>query len=189
MRLRATTRVQNDEMISKRKALGLTQADLSKACEVSTQLISRLECLDYKRQLAAFEQAKAIADFLDMEVENVFPRELIGKQFNTKMIAVKVIDNSRLIEYADERLLLSYEGNHKKVDQSLISEILEHMSDLSLREQEMVKLRHGLTDGREYTYSEVAGKFDITKERARQIINKALAKVKNKIKKAERHNA
>ena len=47
------------------------------------------------------------------------------------------------------------------------------------REQKVLKLRFGLEDGRARTLEEVGKKFDVTRERIRQIEAKALRKLKH----------
>jgi len=63
--------------------------------------------------------------------------------------------------------------------QSLLSEELEKaLGKLSEREAMVLKLRKGLIDGREHTLEEVGAYFGVTRERIRQIENKALRKLK-----------
>ena len=63
--------------------------------------------------------------------------------------------------------------------QTLLSEGLEKvLSKLSAREANIVKLRKGFVDGREHTLEEVGTLFGVTRERIRQIENKALRKLK-----------
>jgi RNA polymerase primary sigma factor len=50
--------------------------------------------------------------------------------------------------------------------------------ELSPREQEMIRLRFGLEDGRLRTLEEVGQIFDVTKERVRQIEMKTLSKLR-----------
>ena len=65
------------------------------------------------------------------------------------------------------------------VAQVLLKEKLgEIMIDLTPREQEILRLRFGLTDGITHTLEEVGKKFNVTRERIRQIEAKALEKIK-----------
>jgi RNA polymerase primary sigma factor len=62
---------------------------------------------------------------------------------------------------------------------SLLSEELEKaLGKLTEREAMVLKLRKGLIDGREHTLEEVGQYFNVTRERIRQIENKALRKLK-----------
>jgi RNA polymerase primary sigma factor len=57
--------------------------------------------------------------------------------------------------------------------------VLEVLDDLSEREQEVVRLRFGLDDGRPRTLEEVGRQFGVTRERIRQIESKTLAKLRH----------
>ncbi|MDO8676102.1 MAG: sigma-70 family RNA polymerase sigma factor [Candidatus Azambacteria bacterium] len=61
-------------------------------------------------------------------------------------------------------------------------QIKEIISDLSLREQKILKMRFGLDDGVTHTLEEVGNEFGVTRERIRQIEFKALEKIR------EHHN-
>jgi RNA polymerase primary sigma factor len=62
---------------------------------------------------------------------------------------------------------------------SMLSEELEKaLGKLTEREAMVLKLRKGLIDGREHTLEEVGQYFNVTRERIRQIENKALRKLK-----------
>src|SRR5580693_2620809 len=56
-----------------------------------------------------------------------------------------------------------------------VSEALRHLSE---RDQDIVRLRFGLNDGKAWTCDEVAGKYGVTGERIRQIEAKAMAKLR-----------
>jgi RNA polymerase primary sigma factor len=58
-------------------------------------------------------------------------------------------------------------------------ELREALSSLSAREQQVLMLRFGLTDGRERTLEQVGREFNLTRERIRQIEAKALAKLRH----------
>ena len=53
------------------------------------------------------------------------------------------------------------------------------LSELSEREQRVVRLRFGLDDGQMRTLEEVGREFGVTRERIRQIESKTLAKLRH----------
>lgn len=61
----------------------------------------------------------------------------------------------------------------------LREQIQSALSVLSDREREVLELRFGLSDGREYTLEEVGRHFNVTRERIRQIEAKALRKLRH----------
>jgi RNA polymerase primary sigma factor len=74
------------------------------------------------------------------------------------------------------------ESIESPVDQAskmMLSERLsEALDKLSEREAQVLRMRNGLMDGREHTLEEVGAFFGVTRERIRQIENKALRKLK-----------
>ncbi len=61
----------------------------------------------------------------------------------------------------------------------LKEQLVEVLDTLTDREQKVLKLRFGLEDGRARTLEEVGKKFDVTRERIRQIEAKALRKLRH----------
>ncbi len=57
--------------------------------------------------------------------------------------------------------------------------LLEALSELNEREQEVVRMRFGLIDGQPRTLEEVGRAFGVTRERIRQIESKTLAKLRH----------
>jgi RNA polymerase primary sigma factor len=64
-------------------------------------------------------------------------------------------------------------------EQVVREEINEAVATLEYREQEILRLRFGLIDGRTYTLEEVGKRFHLTRERIRQIEAKALRKLRH----------
>jgi RNA polymerase primary sigma factor len=61
----------------------------------------------------------------------------------------------------------------------LTTAVTEVLHELTEREQEVVRLRFGLDDGRPRTLEEVGRSFGVTRERIRQIEAKTLAKLRH----------
>jgi RNA polymerase primary sigma factor len=55
------------------------------------------------------------------------------------------------------------------------------LNTLTYREREIIKLRYGIGDGYTYTLEEVGKKFNVTRERVRQIEAKAIRKLQHPI--------
>ncbi|MES2838297.1 MAG: RNA polymerase sigma factor RpoD/SigA [Bacteroidota bacterium] len=71
-----------------------------------------------------------------------------------------------------------------RADASLISESLQReiersLSTLTERERDVVKLFYGIGYNHEYTLEEIGDKFDLTRERVRQIKEKAIKRLKH----------
>ena len=55
----------------------------------------------------------------------------------------------------------------------------EVLSTLTPREEQVLRMRFGLVDGKPHTLEEVGKQFDVTRERIRQIESKALRKLRH----------
>ena len=64
-------------------------------------------------------------------------------------------------------------------DAMLREQIDQVLETLSERERTVIRMRYGLMDGRIYTLEEVGRRFDVTRERIRQIESKALRKLRH----------
>ena len=69
----------------------------------------------------------------------------------------------------------------KNLSESEIKNIIDKI-DLKKREKEIIFLRLGLYDGCNYTLEQVGNKYDITRERVRQIEEKTLKRINNYLK-------
>ena len=85
---------------------------------------------------------------------------------------------------SDENEFGDFINDHREFDplaranhDALTTELQDAMEVLSWREREILKLRYGLGDGYCYTLEEVGRIFQVTRERIRQIENKAVQKL------------
>jgi RNA polymerase primary sigma factor len=65
------------------------------------------------------------------------------------------------------------------IHSSLRRKIKEALKNLTDRETKILEMRYGLTDGREHTLEEVGERFNVTRERIRQIEMKAIRKLQH----------
>ena len=68
----------------------------------------------------------------------------------------------------------------EEASHTLLHEQLEDvLATLTPREQQVLRMRFGLQDGKPHTLEEVGKEFDVTRERIRQIESKALRKLRH----------
>jgi RNA polymerase primary sigma factor len=85
-------------------------------------------------------------------------------------------DDSSLANFVpDENTISPDVSAQRKILKNYINEII---SDLTPREQKILDMRFGLTDGVTHTLEEVGKVFSVTRERIRQIEAKALDKIR-----------
>lgn len=119
-----------------------------------------------------------------IETSNTEASELIGYY---SLLNISSLDEFfEIYDNADEILaklskdtILSEEDAFICVDDNFVrNEISKALSTLSPKESDIIRLRYGL-DGAEKTLEEVGNKFNVTRERIRQIEAKALRKLRH----------
>ena len=73
----------------------------------------------------------------------------------------------------------SFSALDYKTDALLREQLEEVLSTLTPREEQVLRMRFGLIDGKPHTLEEVGKEFDVTRERIRQIESKALRKLRH----------
>jgi RNA polymerase primary sigma factor len=85
-------------------------------------------------------------------------------------------EDSTLGEFIEDEKMLS--PAQQTAQQLLKDQVREILVDLTPREQRILEMRFGLTDGVLRTLEEVGKEFGVTRERIRQIEAKALEKIR-----------
>lgn len=118
-----------------------------------------------------------IADAMDMTVEKI--REVIKISSDPISLDIPIgeEEDSHLGDFIrDENIM----GPEESASYSILrDQILKLLDTLTEREQRVLILRFGLTDGRTRTLEEVGKEFNVTRERIRQIEAKALRKLRH----------
>jgi len=101
----------------------------------------------------------------------------------TSPVAMDADDDSRTLEetYGDSNIAVDTE--HTAIRELLAEKLQKYVKQLPSRERQILELRYGLTDGIVRTLEEVGKLFNVTRERIRQIENKAIMMLKEIAKK------
>ena len=85
--------------------------------------------------------------------------------------------NSELGDFIEDKTFKSQDA--QAMENLLRDDLFSAMDILTEREQTILKLRFGLDDGRPRTLEEVGAVYNVTRERIRQIEEKALTKLRH----------
>ncbi|MEA5512358.1 RNA polymerase sigma factor SigC [Crocosphaera sp. UHCC 0190] len=112
---------------------------------------------------------------VDMTISQV--REVLMKIPRSVSLELKVGKEK------DTELVDLLESDNASPEESLISESLRRdlqllLDDLTVREQEVIKLRYGFDDGTAYSLADIGRALNLSRERVRQIESKALQKLR-----------
>lgn len=166
-----------------RQAITRALADQSRTVRIPVHMIENIsKYTQAKRRLMQELGREPLAEEIAIEMGIA-----VEKIYNLQKISQEVVSlEAPLIEDNEEATLSDLIKDEKNLAPNqqaelalLKDKIHEILIDLSPREQEILRLRFGLEDGITHTLEEVGKKFNVTRERIRQIEAKALEKIKN----------
>ena len=115
---------------------------------------------------------------IEIAMDAMIPEESMEQYFAENYIE----ESNCYTNDVPEEFITEMEEVEKEIDIHKAAEALDQVMDtLAPREKEILRLRYGLTDGKEYTLEEVSQKFGVTRERIRQIEAKALRKLRHPV--------
>ncbi len=167
-----------------RQAITRALADQSRTIRIPVHMVETIA--KYKQVSRRLSQdlgrdplAEEIALEMGVEVDKIYQIEKIDQ--DTVSLESPVGDDegdgkSTLGDFIkDDKILSPDQEVARRILADQLKEILE---ELSPKEREILKLRHGLEDGIYHTLEEVGKKFGVTRERIRQIEAKALERIR-----------
>lgn len=129
------------------------------------------------QELGRDPTSSEIAQKLNLTVEKVEEIMRVGQEPISLETPVGEEDDSHLGDFIQD------EDASEPVDAATYAMLREQLADvlktLTPREEKVLCLRYGLTDGRMHTLEEVGLEFEVTRERIRQIEAKALRKLRH----------
>jgi len=171
--------VSNNNLRSTRLELGLHQQEVSKICGMPIQAYSMIERCN---RMPTESEAEKISILFKKPREYLFPQWM--EIFTQKW---KRMEKQRTVVLKHEQLnspeVLALESGADMIlgaDRQLLKKLVKDcMTELTPREEKVLDMRYGLTDGIFHTLDEVANEFDVSRERMRQIEAKALDKMQS----------
>ena len=165
-----------------RQAITRAIADQSRTIRVPVHMVEQInKVLRVARELVQKNnrdpQPEEIAEALNWDVERV--KNILKISQDPISLETPIGDDgeSSLGDFVKDKKL---ESPMKNTTNELLKDQLEDvLKSIDWREEQVIRLRFGLDDGYERTLEEVGNMFKVTRERIRQIENKALEKLRH----------
>ncbi len=165
-----------------RQAITRAIADQARTIRIPVHMVEAMNRVkrvqrQMHKELKREPTVEELAAEVDEPVEKI--REILRIGLDTLSLDSPVgdEDESNLADFIkDENAAAPVDVAARHLLASAVGDVLVELSD---REQEVVRLRFGLEDGRPRTLEEVGRQFGVTRERIRQIEAKTLAKLRH----------
>ncbi len=167
-----------------RQAITRAIADQARTIRIPVHMVETINRLKKVQSQLLHENGKEpteeiIAKRMDLSVERVREIMRVAQEPVSMETPIGPEEDSRLMDFIrDEDALAPDEAALKSITNEDIDSVLK---TLLPREEQVIRLRFGLHDGRCHTLEEVGTKFDVTRERIRQIEAKALRKLRHPV--------
>jgi len=165
-----------------RQAITRALADQSRTIRIPVHMVEIISKYTQTKRRLSQELGREplpeeIAIEMDVDVNKIHYIQKISQEVLSLESPISEDDeDSTLQEFIrDEKSLTPIQLTDRTLLREKIKEVLV---DLTEREQEILKMRFGLVDGITHTLEEVGNKFNVTRERIRQIEAKALEKIR-----------
>ena len=171
-----------------RQAITRAVADQARTIRIPVHMVETINKLlreqrKLVQELSREPNVEELAERMKMSPEKIQMIQKIAQEPISLEKPVGEEDDSSLADFvSDPNGISPYEYT---ANEMLKKEIDALLHTLSPREEMVLRLRFGLDDGKQYTLEEVGDRFQVTRERVRQIEKKALYKLSNKRKKLE----
>lgn len=159
-------------------------ADQSRTIRIPVHMIENITRINkiIKRfvQIHGYEPTiEDIAGESTLSIEKVRSILKINKEPLSFETPIKQKDDCILMDFIEDKSAMS------PLEMAIYMDLRKHienaLSSLSFKEQMIIRRRFGIDDGYTHTLEEVGNEFNLTKERIRQIEQKAIKKLKNPI--------
>lgn len=164
-----------------RQAITRAIADQARTIRIPVHMVETINKLTHTQRRLVQELGREplleeLAAEMGMEVKKVRHIKKISQDIVSLEAPVGSEDDSKLGDFIQDHDTLSpSQMTNKQLVKENIHEMLQYLSP---RERKIIELRFGLIDGVGHTLEEVGKKFNVTRERIRQIEAKVLQKLR-----------
>ncbi|MDA3783973.1 RNA polymerase sigma factor RpoD [Lactobacillus delbrueckii] len=165
-----------------RQAITRAIADQARTIRIPVHMVETInKLIRIQRQLlqdlGRDPEPEEIAAEMDLPVKKVREILKICQEPVSLETPIGEEDDSNLGDFIEDKDAMSPEQH--AANEMLKEQLAEVLDTLSDREEEVLRLRFGLDDGKSRTLEEVGQHFEVTRERIRQIEAKALRKLRH----------
>jgi RNA polymerase primary sigma factor len=165
-----------------RQAISRAIADQARTIRVPVHMIETINRVTRVSRRIVQERGREpkpeeIAEELDMPVTEVRRVLRIAQEPVSLETPVGDEEASSLAEFIEDEAARRPEDSMVEVNVKQRTHVV--LDSLNGREKEVLRLRYGMEDGEEHTLEDVGARFDLTRERIRQIEAKALRKLRH----------
>lgn len=167
-----------------RQAITRAIADQARTIRIPVHMVETINRLKKAHSRLLHENGydpseEQIAEYMGLSVDRVREIMRVAQEPVSMETPIGPEEDSRLVDFIrDEDAPAPDDAALKSITNEDIDAVLH---TLAPREEEVVRLRFGLRDGRCHTLEEVGTQFNVTRERIRQIEAKALRKLRHPV--------
>ncbi len=167
-----------------RQAITRAIADQARTIRIPVHMVETINRLKKVQSQLLHENGRdateeQIAEAMNLSVERVREIMRVAQEPVSMETPIGPEEDSRLVDFIrDDDAPAPDEAALKTITNEDIDSVLK---TLTPREEQVIRLRFGLTDGRCHTLEEVGTEFNVTRERIRQIEAKALRKLRHPV--------
>ncbi|MBR5452047.1 MAG: RNA polymerase sigma factor RpoD [Clostridia bacterium] len=167
-----------------RQAITRAIADQARTIRIPVHMVETINRLKKVQSQLLHENGyepseEIIAEKMGLTVERVREIMRVAQEPVSMETPIGPEEDSRLMDFIrDEDALAPDDAALKTITNEDIDSVLK---TLTPREEQVIRLRFGLKDGRCHTLEEVGSEFNVTRERIRQIEAKALRKLRHPV--------
>ncbi len=165
-----------------RQAITRSIADQARTIRIPVHMVETINKLIRKTRELLQENGhepthEELADALGITVEKVVEIRKVAQQPVSLDTPIGEDEDSHLGDFIEDQSIVT--PADAAAHRNLQDAVLRVLRELDERERNVIMLRFGIGDGRTWTLEEVGQRFDVTRERIRQIESKAIRKLRH----------